>query len=90
MRKSFIAFISLAAAVAALVSCAKETDLNTGEKPLPETETGEMQIFPLTRKDAGKSEIFFIECKNVLWDLNLTFHAPLQPVAGTNPDTLFR
>ena len=61
-----------------------------GERLLPKTKTGEMQIFPLTRKNAGKTEIFFIDCRKVEWDLNLIFHAPLQPVAGTNPDTLFR
>lgn len=61
-----------------------------GETVLKNTQTGEMQIFECSRKNADKAEVFYIEVKNIFWSLDLSLYAPLNPVLSTNAETLFR
>ena len=62
----------------------------TGETVLKNTVTGDLQVFECSRKNADKTEIFYLEVSNIFWAFNFTLYAPLSPVVSTNPETLFR
>lgn len=59
-----------------------------GKTVMARDDINSMTLFTGKRADASRSEIWAVEIRNAVWQVNVKMYEPLIPLLSSNPDTL--